>query len=70
MNMMNKCAQFYKDSPSGKKVNFNLPSAIELLETADFVYNFSQKMFLYVFYTMVQNCQKWPIIQIKGAVLI
>ena len=67
MNMMKK---FGKDSLSGKKVNFNLPSAIELLETADFEYNFSQKMFLYVFYTMVQNCQKWPITQIKGAVLI
>ena len=40
MNMMNKCAKFYKDSPSDKKVKFNLPSAIELLETADFVYNF------------------------------
>ena len=40
MNMMNKCAKFHKDSPNGKKVKFNLPSAIELLETADFVYNF------------------------------
>ena len=26
MNMMNKCAKFHKDSPSGKKVKFNLPS--------------------------------------------
>ena len=40
MNMMNKCAKFYKDSPSGKEVKFNLPSGIELSETADFVYNF------------------------------
>ena len=40
MNMMNKCAKFHKDSPSGKIVKFNLLSAIELLETADFVYNF------------------------------
>ena len=40
MNMMNKCAKFHKDSPSDKKVNFNLPSAIELSETADLVYNF------------------------------
>ena len=40
MNMMNKCAKFHKDSPSDKKVKFNLPSTIELSETADFVYNF------------------------------
>ena len=40
MNMMNKCAKFHKDSPSDKKVKFNLPSASELSETADFVYNF------------------------------
>ena len=39
-NMMNKCARFHGDSPKGKKVKFNLPSAIELSETADFVYNF------------------------------
>ena len=39
--MMNKCAKFHKDSPSGKKViKFNLARAIELSETADFVYNF------------------------------
>ena len=38
--MMNKCAKFHKDSPSGKKVKLNLPRAIELSETADFVYNF------------------------------
>ena len=36
MKMMNKCAKFHKDSLSGKKVKFNLPSAIELSETADF----------------------------------
>ena len=34
MNMMNKCAKFHKDSPSDKKVKLNLPSAIELSETA------------------------------------
>ena len=37
---MNKCAKFHKDSPSGKKAKFNLARAIELSETADFVYNF------------------------------
>ena len=36
---MNKCAKFHGDSPSGKKVIFNLASEIELSETADFVYN-------------------------------
>ena len=40
MNMMNRCAKFHKDAPRGKKVKFNLPSVIELSETADFVYNF------------------------------
>ena len=40
MNIMNKSATLHKDSPSGKKVKFNLPSLIELSETADFVYNF------------------------------
>ena len=43
MNMMNKCAKFYKHSPKGKKVKFSLPSAIELSETANFVYNFVKK---------------------------
>ena len=43
MNMMKKCAKFHKDSPSGKKVKFNLAKAIELSETAVFVYNFVQK---------------------------
>ena len=38
--MINKCAKFQKHSPSGKKVKFNLPSVVELSETADFVYNF------------------------------
>ena len=38
--MMNKCAKFHGDSPKGKKVKFNLGSAIELSETTDFVYNF------------------------------
>ena len=37
---MNKCAKFHKDSPSDTKVKFNLPSGIELSETAGFVYNF------------------------------
>ena len=40
MSMINKCAKFHKDSPSGKKVKFNLARAIELSETAVFVYNF------------------------------
>ena len=40
MNMMNMCAKFYKDSPSGKKVKFNLARAIEVSETAVFLYNF------------------------------
>ena len=39
-SMLNKCAKFHGDSPSGKKVKFNLARAIELSETADFVYNF------------------------------
>ena len=43
MNRMNKCAKFQTDSPSDKKGTFNLPSAIELSETADFVYNFVLK---------------------------
>ena len=37
---MNKCAKFHGDSPTGKKVKFNLTSEIELSETAGFVYNF------------------------------
>ena len=40
MNMMNKCAKFHEDSPSDKKVKLNLPSAIELSETAICVYDF------------------------------
>ena len=34
MNMLNKCAKFHKDRPSDKKVKLNLPSTIELSETA------------------------------------
>ena len=41
MNILNKCAKFHEDSPSGKKVTLNLSSAIELSETAVFVYNFA-----------------------------
>ena len=37
---MNRCARSHGDSPKGKKGKFNLTSAIELSETADFVYNF------------------------------
>ena len=37
---MNKFAKFHKDSPSGKKVKFNLARVIELSERAVFVYNF------------------------------
>ena len=40
MSMLNKCAKFHKGGPRGKKVKFNLPSPIELLETAVFVYSF------------------------------
>ena len=40
LNMMKKCAKFHRDSQSDKKVKFNILSAIELTETADFVYNF------------------------------
>ena len=39
MNMVNKCATFHTDSLRGKKVKFNLPTANELSERADFVYN-------------------------------
>ena len=35
---MNKCVKFL--GKTGKKLKFNLPSAIKLSETADFVYNF------------------------------
>ena len=45
ISMLNKCAKFLGDSPSGKNVIFNLARAIELSETADFVYNFVQKPF-------------------------
>ena len=38
--MLNKFAKFHEDSPSGKKVKFNLARSIELSGTADFVYNF------------------------------
>ena len=31
-NMLKKCANFHKGSLSGKKVKFNIPSAIELSE--------------------------------------
>ena len=41
--MLNKCAKFHGDSPSGYKVKLNPARAIELLETADFVYNFVKK---------------------------
>ena len=37
---MNKYAKFHGDILSGEKVKFNLASAIELSETADFVLNF------------------------------
>ena len=40
MRMMNKCAKVHEDSPSVKKVKFNLLNAIDLSETAGFVYNF------------------------------
>ena len=34
MSIMNKCTKFHKDSPSDKKVQFNLLSANELSETS------------------------------------
>ena len=43
MNMMNKCAKSNKNSSTDKKVKFNVPSAIELLEMAEFVYNFDSQ---------------------------
>ena len=43
--MLNKCAKFHGDGPSGKTVNFNLARAIELSETADFVYNFIETLY-------------------------
>ena len=43
MTMVNKFAKFHKSSLSRKKVKFNLPSAIERSERADFVYNFVKK---------------------------
>ena len=39
-SMLKKCAKFHGDSPSGKKIKFNLARAIELSETANFMYNF------------------------------
>ena len=41
--MVNKCPKFHKDGVNLKKVKFNHPSAVELSETADFVYNFIKK---------------------------
>ena len=43
MNMMNKRAKFHKIVQAVKKVKFNLARAIELSETAVFVYNFVLK---------------------------
>ena len=40
MSMMNKCAKFHGDNPSGLKVKFNLAITIEHSDTTDFVYNF------------------------------
>ena len=38
--MLNKCGKFHGNGLNGKKVKFILVRAIELSETADFVYNF------------------------------
>ena len=54
MSMLNKCAKFHKDSPRDKKVKFNLPSVIELLETAVLGYNFVQKPY-------ASEQLRWPI---------
>ena len=35
-SILKKCAKFHEDSPSGKKVKFNLARVIEVSETADF----------------------------------
>ena len=90
--MLNKCAKFHGDSPSGEKLNSisreqlnfrrrpflcttlyrNLMQASNFGGTFDqlflwtFFMKFSQKMPLYLFYTMVQKSQKWPKTQIKG----
>ena len=45
MSIMNTCAKFQEDITSSEKVKINLTSAIELLETADFVCNFGQKSY-------------------------
>ena len=58
-NMMNKCAKFHKDSPSGKKLKFNLPSAIELSETAEFVYNFIEALCKWA--TLVAHLPTFPL---------
>ena len=43
MNMVSTCARFHVDIPSRYRLNFNPTSAIEFLETANFVNNFVQK---------------------------
>ena len=43
--MLNKCAKSHGDSPSFKKVKFNLARATELSKTADFVYNFIETLY-------------------------
>ena len=45
MSMLNKCAKFHGDSPTGHKVKVNLASAIELSEMADFVYYFIETLY-------------------------
>ena len=51
--MMNKCAKFHKDSQIGEKGKFNLPSAIELSETADLL------LFLLLLFTFHTNSQNY-----------
>ena len=38
--MMDKCAKFHGDIPSGYRLKFNPASAIELSEMGHFVYSF------------------------------
>ena len=52
-SMLNKYAYFCGDSPSDRKVKFNLARAIELSEASDFVYNFGasfDQLFLRIFF--------------------
>ena len=83
--MINKCAKFHKDSPSGKIVKFNLPSAIELrrrpilcttlyrnlMEAGNFGGAFDQ-LFFWILSTSSIPCKKvrkWPKLKSRGSCL-